>query len=157
MYIYLLLTATHSLRSSPSGSDTASLRLPLPSVAAACFIRSYWWEPSGIFFLGLKVLVLRLLLLQHMNVKTILKQLNLATTQILIMWINDSHSLLWPLRDRQCMSIMLNVGQSKHCGSIVISAVAVLTVNNIRQHHPWDSDWWTFSPLHNTCWNGWNF
>ena len=63
------------------------------------------------------------------------------TTQILIMLINDSHSLLWPLRDRQCMSIMLNVGQLKHCGSIVISAVAVLTVNNIRQHHPWDGEW----------------
>uniref|UniRef100_A0A6B0UET4 Putative secreted protein n=1 Tax=Ixodes ricinus TaxID=34613 RepID=A0A6B0UET4_IXORI len=51
-----VLTATHSLRSSPSGSMTASLRFPLPSVAAACFIRSYWWVPSGMFFFGLKVL-----------------------------------------------------------------------------------------------------
>lgn len=55
MHWYLLLTATHSLRSSPSGSSTANLRLPEPRVAAACFIRSYWWVPSGIFFLGLKV------------------------------------------------------------------------------------------------------
>lgn len=38
---YLLLTATHSLRSSPSGNNTANLKLPEPSVAAACFIRSY--------------------------------------------------------------------------------------------------------------------
>lgn len=53
--MYLLLTATHSLRSSPSGSSTANLRLPEPRVAAACFIRSYWCVPSGIFFLGLNV------------------------------------------------------------------------------------------------------
>lgn len=51
----LLLTAIHSLRSSPSGSITACLRLPLPRVASACFRSSYWWEPSGIFFLGLNV------------------------------------------------------------------------------------------------------
>lgn len=56
----LLLTATHSLRSSPSGSMTAERRLPEPSVAAACFIRSYWWVPSGMCFLGLKVLLARL-------------------------------------------------------------------------------------------------
>jgi len=52
----LLLTATHSFRSSPSGSMTASRRFPEPNVAAACFIKSYWWVPSGIFFFGLKVL-----------------------------------------------------------------------------------------------------
>lgn len=52
---YLLLTATHSLRSSPSGNKTANLKLPEPRVAAACFIRSYWCVPSGIFFLGLNV------------------------------------------------------------------------------------------------------
>lgn len=55
MRLHLLLTATHSLRSSPSGSNTASLRFPEPRVAAACFIRSYWCVPSGIFFLGLNV------------------------------------------------------------------------------------------------------
>jgi hypothetical protein len=55
-----LLTATHSFWSSPSGSITANLRLPDPSVAAACFIKSYWWVPSGIFFLGLNVLDERL-------------------------------------------------------------------------------------------------
>lgn len=38
---YLLLTATHSFKSSPSGSITANLKLPDPSVAAACFIKSY--------------------------------------------------------------------------------------------------------------------
>ena len=32
------------------------LRFPDPSVAAACFIRSCWCEPSGMFFFGLKVL-----------------------------------------------------------------------------------------------------
>lgn len=53
--IYSLLTAIHSLRSSPSGSMTACLRFPLPSVASACFSSSYWWEPSGMFFFGLKV------------------------------------------------------------------------------------------------------
>jgi hypothetical protein len=37
----VLLTATHSLRSSPSGSITASRKLPEPKVAAACFISSY--------------------------------------------------------------------------------------------------------------------
>lgn len=57
---YLLFTATHSLRSSPSGSCTALRRLPDPNVAAACFMRSYWWVPSGMFFLGLKVLLDRL-------------------------------------------------------------------------------------------------
>ncbi len=56
---YSLFTAIHSLRSSPSGNITASRRLPLPSVAAACFIKSYWCVPSGIFFFGLKVLLLR--------------------------------------------------------------------------------------------------
>lgn len=55
-----LLTATHSFWSSPSGSITANLRLPDPSVAAACFIKSYWWVPSGMFFLGLNVLDERL-------------------------------------------------------------------------------------------------
>lgn len=55
----LLFTATHSLRSSPSGKATALRKFPEPSVAAACFIRSYWWVPSGIFFLGLKVLLER--------------------------------------------------------------------------------------------------
>ena len=58
--LHLLLTATHSLRSSPSGSITASRRFPLPSVAAACFIKSYWCVPSGIFFFGLNVLLPRL-------------------------------------------------------------------------------------------------
>lgn len=52
----LLLTATHSFKSSPSGNMTAIRRLPLPSVASACFNSSYWCEPSGIFFLGLNVL-----------------------------------------------------------------------------------------------------
>lgn len=56
----LLLTATHSFKSSPSGSITAIRRLPLPSVASACFSSSYWWDPSGIFFFGLKVLEERL-------------------------------------------------------------------------------------------------
>lgn len=56
---YLLFTATHSLRSSPSGKATALRKFPEPSVAAACFIRSYWWVPSGMFFLGLKVLLER--------------------------------------------------------------------------------------------------
>lgn len=37
----LLLTAIHSLRSSPSGSITACLRFPLPRVASACFKSSY--------------------------------------------------------------------------------------------------------------------
>lgn len=55
-----LFTAIHSLRSSPSGSMTACLRFPLPSVASACFSSSYWWEPSGMFFFGLKVLDERL-------------------------------------------------------------------------------------------------
>lgn len=55
-----LLTATHSFWSSPSGSITANLRLPDPRVAAACFIKSYWWVPSGMFFLGLNVLDERL-------------------------------------------------------------------------------------------------
>lgn len=58
---YSLLTATHSLRSSPSGSATAFRRLPEPNVAAACFIRSYWCVPSGIFFFGLNVLLDRLM------------------------------------------------------------------------------------------------
>lgn len=53
----LLLTATHSLRSSPSGNATAFRKLPEPNVAAACFIKSYWWVPSGIFFFGLNVLL----------------------------------------------------------------------------------------------------
>lgn len=52
----LLLTATHSFKSSPSGNMTAMRRFPLPSVASACFNSSYWCEPSGIFFLGLNVL-----------------------------------------------------------------------------------------------------
>lgn len=56
----LLLTAIHSLRSSPSGNMTACLKFPLPSVASACLSSSYWWEPSGMFFLGLKVLDERL-------------------------------------------------------------------------------------------------
>lgn len=56
----LLFTATHSLRSSPSGKATAFRRLPEPNVAAACFIRSYWCVPSGIFFFGLNVLLDRL-------------------------------------------------------------------------------------------------
>lgn len=56
----LLLTAIHSLRSSPSGSATASRRFPLPSVTAAWRIKSYWCVPSGMFFFGLKVLLLRL-------------------------------------------------------------------------------------------------
>lgn len=55
-YLGLLLTATHSFKSSPSGNMTAIRRFPLPSVASACFNSSYWWEPSGIFFLGLNVL-----------------------------------------------------------------------------------------------------
>ena len=69
-----VLTAIHSFRSSPSGSWTACLKfpevikrwrksrhvrskidLPDPRVAAACFIKSCWCEPSGMFFLGLKV------------------------------------------------------------------------------------------------------
>lgn len=54
-FYYILFTATHSFKSSPSGSITASLKLPEPRVAAACFIKSYWWVPSGIFFFGLKV------------------------------------------------------------------------------------------------------
>ncbi len=57
---YILFTATHSLRSSPSGSMTAWRKFPLPSVTAACFMRSYWWVPSGMCFLGLNVLLLRL-------------------------------------------------------------------------------------------------
>lgn len=36
----LLFTATHSFKSSPSGSATALRKLPDPNVAAACFIRS---------------------------------------------------------------------------------------------------------------------
>lgn len=59
-FIHSLLTAIHSLRSSPSGSMTACLRFPLPSVASACFSSSYWCEPSGMFFFGLKVLDERL-------------------------------------------------------------------------------------------------
>ena len=59
-FIHSLLTAIHSLRSSPSGSMTACRRFPLPSVASACFSSSYWWEPSGMFFFGLKVLDERL-------------------------------------------------------------------------------------------------
>lgn len=48
-------TATHSLRSSPSGSCTAWRRsAPLPSVASACFNKSWRWVPSGILFLGYK-------------------------------------------------------------------------------------------------------
>lgn len=39
---------------------TACLRFPLPSVASACLSSSYWWEPSGMFFFGLKVLDERL-------------------------------------------------------------------------------------------------
>lgn len=56
-----VLTAIHSLRSSPSGNMTACLRLPLPRVASACFKSSYWWDPSGIFFFGLNVFEERLL------------------------------------------------------------------------------------------------
>lgn len=56
---YLLFTATHSFKSSPSGSMTAMRRFPLPSVASACFNSSYWCDPSGIFFLGLNVLAER--------------------------------------------------------------------------------------------------
>lgn len=37
----LLLTATHSFKSSPSGNITANLKFPEPKVAAACFINSY--------------------------------------------------------------------------------------------------------------------
>ena len=33
-----------------------SLPIPEPRVAAACFMSSCWWLPSGMFFLGLKVL-----------------------------------------------------------------------------------------------------
>lgn len=55
-----VLTATHSLRSSPSGSMTASLKFPDPRVAAACFIKSCWCVPSGMFFFGLNVLLDRL-------------------------------------------------------------------------------------------------
>lgn len=58
--IHSLLTAIHSLRSSPSGSITACLKFPLPSVASACLSSSYWWDPSGMFFFGLKVLDERL-------------------------------------------------------------------------------------------------
>lgn len=54
---HILFTATHSFRSSPSGKATAWRRFPLPNVAAACFIKSYWWVPSGMFFFGLKVLL----------------------------------------------------------------------------------------------------
>ena len=59
-FYYLLFTATHSFRSSPSGSITACLKFPLPRVAAACFIKSYWCVPSGMCFFGLKVLLFRL-------------------------------------------------------------------------------------------------
>lgn len=41
VFIHLLLTAIHSFRSSPSGSMTACLKFPLPSVASACFSSSY--------------------------------------------------------------------------------------------------------------------
>merc|ERR1719228_3291252 len=42
--------------SSSSGNMTARRRLPDPRVAAACFISSCPWLPSGMFFLGLNVL-----------------------------------------------------------------------------------------------------
>merc|ERR1719154_76592 len=63
MFIWLkkstVLTAIHSFKSSPSGNCTADRKFPDPRVAAACFIRSYWCVPSGICFLGLKVLLER--------------------------------------------------------------------------------------------------
>ncbi|RNA18992.1 hypothetical protein BpHYR1_038873 [Brachionus plicatilis] len=54
----LLLTATHSFISSPSGSITASLRLPLPNVVEACFTRSKLCDSpaSETFFFDLKVI-----------------------------------------------------------------------------------------------------
>ncbi len=54
----LLLTASHSSRSSPSGRRTARRRFPEPSVASAYFFSWYCFVPSGIFFFGLKVLFL---------------------------------------------------------------------------------------------------
>lgn len=47
----LLFTASHSFRSSPGGSLTASLRFPLPRVASMCF-RS--WAPCIIVYSKMK-------------------------------------------------------------------------------------------------------
>ena len=44
--------------------------LPDPNVAAACFIKSCWWEPSGMFFLGLNVFDDRLLLIIRKKLST---------------------------------------------------------------------------------------
>jgi len=46
---HILFTAIHSLISSPSGSWTAILMLPLPRVAEEYFSNSCAWLPSGIF------------------------------------------------------------------------------------------------------------
>jgi hypothetical protein len=53
--IDVLLTASHSLISSLSGSMTACLRFPLPKVAFACLWSSYLLVPLENAFLGLKV------------------------------------------------------------------------------------------------------
>lgn len=47
----LLLTASHSLRSSPTGRRTASRRLPLPRVASMCFLNCVPWKQSHTFSL----------------------------------------------------------------------------------------------------------
>lgn len=84
----LLFTATHSFKSSPSGSITASLRFPLPKVAAACFIKSYWWVPSGIFFFGLNVLEERAPLQSKVHNKFLSKKL-ISKKFLPLMLIND--------------------------------------------------------------------
>lgn len=91
----LLLTATHSLRSSPSGSMTAMRRFPLPSVASACFSNSYWCEPSGIFFFGLNVFDERLPLGDETKV-----EIKVRTTYI------------WPNSLKQLPSILILGGQA---------------------------------------------
>ena len=42
---------------------------PDPRVAAACFIRSCWWDPSGMFFFGLNVFEDRLPLKKGTSLK----------------------------------------------------------------------------------------
>ena len=54
----MVLTASHSFKSSPEGSSTASYMFPLPSVLLAICLSPYPRAPFWIFFFYLKDLVL---------------------------------------------------------------------------------------------------
>lgn len=73
-------------------------RLPLPSVASACFSSSYWCEPSGMFFFGLKVFDERLPLWGRKQVYCLLLPVN----NLIVEEILDTQNLLCVLQE-QCL------------------------------------------------------